>query len=89
MQPPTTDWWWPNAVPAANAVWAGDRMLRLKPSDVAVAVAVIAVIIGTAREVVSRRLEALVSKGVVANERGQIRIINRAELARMARAADG
>lgn len=48
----------------------------------------LAVIIGTAREVVSRRLEALVSKGVVANERGQIRIINRAELARMARAAD-
>jgi pyruvate dehydrogenase E2 component (dihydrolipoamide acetyltransferase) len=28
------------AVPAANTVWAGDRMLRLKPSDVAVAVAV-------------------------------------------------
>ncbi|MGI1663316.1 pyruvate dehydrogenase complex dihydrolipoamide acetyltransferase [Palleronia sp. KMU-117] len=27
-------------VPNANAVWAGDRMLRLKPSDVAVAVAV-------------------------------------------------
>jgi pyruvate dehydrogenase E2 component (dihydrolipoamide acetyltransferase) len=27
-------------VPAANAVWAGDRILRLKPSDVAVAVAV-------------------------------------------------
>jgi pyruvate dehydrogenase E2 component (dihydrolipoamide acetyltransferase) len=27
-------------VPAANAVWAGDRLLRLKPSDVAVAVAV-------------------------------------------------
>ncbi|MDJ1007518.1 MAG: pyruvate dehydrogenase complex dihydrolipoamide acetyltransferase [Paracoccaceae bacterium] len=27
-------------VPAANAVWAGDRMLKLKPSDVAVAVAV-------------------------------------------------
>lgn len=49
----------------------------------------LAVIIGTAREVVSRRLEALVSKGVVANERGQIRIINRAELARMARAPDG
>ncbi len=48
----------------------------------------LAVIIGTAREVVSRRLEALVSKGVVANERGQIRIINRAELAHMARAAD-
>ncbi|MGY6696501.1 MAG: pyruvate dehydrogenase complex dihydrolipoamide acetyltransferase [Roseinatronobacter sp.] len=28
------------AVPGCNAVWAGDRMLRLKPSDVAVAVAV-------------------------------------------------
>jgi pyruvate dehydrogenase E2 component (dihydrolipoamide acetyltransferase) len=28
------------AVPAANTVWAGDRILRLKPSDVAVAVAV-------------------------------------------------
>ncbi len=28
------------AVPAANAVWAGDRMLQLKPSDVAVAVAI-------------------------------------------------
>jgi pyruvate dehydrogenase E2 component (dihydrolipoamide acetyltransferase) len=27
-------------VPAANAVWAGDRMLQLKPSDVAVAVAI-------------------------------------------------
>ncbi|PQO21904.1 pyruvate dehydrogenase complex dihydrolipoamide acetyltransferase [Rhodobacteraceae bacterium WD3A24] len=28
------------SVPEANAVWAGDRILRLKPSDVAVAVAV-------------------------------------------------
>ncbi len=28
------------AVPTANAVWAGDRMLQLKPSDVAVAVAI-------------------------------------------------
>ena len=28
------------AVPAANAVWAGDRVLELKPSDVAVAVAI-------------------------------------------------
>ena len=27
-------------VPAANAVWAGDRVLQLKPSDVAVAVAI-------------------------------------------------
>jgi pyruvate dehydrogenase E2 component (dihydrolipoamide acetyltransferase) len=28
------------AVPAANAVWAGDRVLQLTPSDVAVAVAI-------------------------------------------------
>ena len=28
------------AVPDANAVWAGDRILRIKPSDVAVAVAI-------------------------------------------------
>jgi pyruvate dehydrogenase E2 component (dihydrolipoamide acetyltransferase) len=28
------------AVPDANSVWAGDRMLKLKPSDVAVAVAI-------------------------------------------------
>jgi len=28
------------SVPEANAVWAGDRMLKLKPSDVAVAVAI-------------------------------------------------
>ena len=28
------------SVPAANAVWAGDRILQLKPSDVAVAVAI-------------------------------------------------
>ncbi|WP_195822539.1 pyruvate dehydrogenase complex dihydrolipoamide acetyltransferase [Roseobacter sp. MH60115] len=28
------------SVPDANAVWAGDRMLKLKPSDVAVAVAI-------------------------------------------------
>ncbi|MEM8728388.1 MAG: pyruvate dehydrogenase complex dihydrolipoamide acetyltransferase [Pseudomonadota bacterium] len=28
------------AVPEANAVWAGDRILKLKPSDVAVAVAI-------------------------------------------------
>ena len=28
------------AVPDANAVWAGDRIFRLKPSDVAVAVAI-------------------------------------------------
>ena len=49
----------------------------------------LAVVIGTAREVVSRRLEALASKGVVANERGEIRIIERGDLSRMARPAEG
>ena len=48
----------------------------------------LAVVIGTAREVVSRRLEALASKGVVASERGQIRIIEKGEVARMARASE-
>ena len=28
------------AVPAANSVWAGDKILQLKPSDIAIAVAV-------------------------------------------------
>ncbi|RKE84162.1 Crp/Fnr family transcriptional regulator [Rhizobium sp. AG855] len=49
----------------------------------------LAVVIGTAREVVSRRLEALASKGVVENERGEIRIIDRGEVSRMAKAGDG
>ena len=40
-------------------------------------------IIGTAREVVSRRLEALASKGVISVERGAIRIVEREELTRM------
>lgn len=44
----------------------------------------LAAVIGTAREVVSRRLEALASKGIVANERGLIRVLDAAELARMA-----
>jgi CRP/FNR family transcriptional regulator, anaerobic regulatory protein len=44
----------------------------------------LAVIIGTAREVVSRRLEALVSKGVLSAERGAIRIVDRGELLRIA-----
>ncbi|GEO83936.1 MULTISPECIES: Crp/Fnr family transcriptional regulator [Alphaproteobacteria] len=45
----------------------------------------LAAVIGTAREVVSRRLEALASKGIVANERGVIRLLDAAELARMAK----
>ncbi|MFN3507940.1 MAG: Crp/Fnr family transcriptional regulator [Allorhizobium sp.] len=49
----------------------------------------LAAVIGTAREVVSRRLEALSSKGVVENERGQIRLVDRSELSRMARAGEG
>jgi len=34
--------------------------------------------------VVSRRLEALASKGIVVNERGLIRVLDAAELGRMA-----
>ncbi|MFN7091173.1 MAG: Crp/Fnr family transcriptional regulator, partial [Allorhizobium sp.] len=49
----------------------------------------LAAVIGTAREVVSRRLEALSSKGVVENERGQIRLVDRGELSRMARVGEG
>jgi len=49
----------------------------------------LSVIIGTAREVVSGRLEALVSKGVLTSERGQIHILDRGELTRMAKAAGG
>lgn len=44
----------------------------------------LAVVIGSAREVVSRRLEALSSKGLVESERGRIRIRNRARLQRLA-----
>jgi CRP/FNR family transcriptional regulator len=46
----------------------------------------LAVMIGSAREVVSRRLEALASKGVIANERGQVHVLERSELQRMASA---
>ncbi|MBU1315075.1 MAG: Crp/Fnr family transcriptional regulator [Alphaproteobacteria bacterium] len=44
----------------------------------------LAVAIGSAREVVSRRLEALASTGVVENERGRVRIRDRRALLRMA-----
>ena len=40
----------------------------------------LAVAIGSAREVVSRRLDALASSGLVALERGQIRLLDRAAL---------
>jgi CRP/FNR family transcriptional regulator len=40
----------------------------------------IASAIGSAREVVSRRLEALAERGIVSLERGAIRIVSRAEL---------
>ena len=41
----------------------------------------LAAMIGTAREVVSRRLEAMASKGVLLVERGHVRIIDRTALA--------
>lgn len=44
----------------------------------------LAVAIGSAREVVSRRLEAMASTGLVENERGQVRIRDRRALVRMA-----
>ncbi|MCJ8519358.1 CRP-like cAMP-binding protein [Pseudorhizobium tarimense] len=44
----------------------------------------LAIIIGSAREVVSRRLEALAAKGIVANERGRVRILSRQDLLRLA-----
>lgn len=42
----------------------------------------LAVAIGSAREVVSRRLDALSSAGLIALERGEIRILDRARLSR-------
>lgn len=44
----------------------------------------IAVAIGTVREVVSRRLEALASEGLIAADRGHIRILDRGSLERLA-----
>jgi CRP/FNR family transcriptional regulator len=44
----------------------------------------LSVIIGTAREVVSRRLEALASKGLIENERGHIRLLQIDKLRHMA-----
>jgi CRP/FNR family transcriptional regulator len=44
----------------------------------------LAVAIGSAREVVSRRLEAMASTGLVENERGRVRIRDRRALVRMA-----
>ncbi|MCJ7993517.1 Crp/Fnr family transcriptional regulator [Rhizobium cremeum] len=44
----------------------------------------LAVVIGSAREVVSRRLEAFASKDLIRSERGQIRLIDRLGLQRLA-----
>ncbi|MBK8457316.1 MAG: Crp/Fnr family transcriptional regulator [Phyllobacteriaceae bacterium] len=44
----------------------------------------LAVAIGSAREVVSRRLEAFGAKGLVALDRGMVRIVDRAALKRLA-----
>lgn len=44
----------------------------------------LSVIIGTAREVISRRLEALASKGLIENERGHIRLMQIDQLKLMA-----
>lgn len=47
----------------------------------------LATVIGSAREVVSRRLETLAVRGLITVDRGQIRIIDRAGLARLADSA--
>lgn len=46
----------------------------------------LAVVIGTAREVISRRLEAMQSKGLISSERGAICILDRPAFSRMAAA---
>jgi CRP/FNR family transcriptional regulator len=48
----------------------------------------IAVMIGSAREVVSRRLDALARRGLVAIERGTVRLIDRATLSEIAQSGD-
>lgn len=45
----------------------------------------LAVIIGTAREVISRRLEALASRGAIANDRGHIQLLDTRYLRKIAR----
>lgn len=47
----------------------------------------LAIVIGSAREVVSRRLDTMAVRGLIAVDRGQIRIIDRAGLARLADSA--
>jgi CRP/FNR family transcriptional regulator len=48
----------------------------------------IAVMIGSAREVVSRRLDALARRGIVTIERGTVRLIDRATLSEIAHSGD-
>lgn len=47
----------------------------------------LATIIGSAREVVSRRLDTMAARGLIDVERGQIRILDRAKLAQLAETA--
>lgn len=55
-----------------------EALLQRAEADVVHAThAEIAVMIGSAREVVSRRLDALARRGVVTLERGQVRVIDR------------
>ena len=49
----------------------------------------LATVIGSAREVVSRRLDTLATRGLIAVERGQIRIADREGLYRLAETASG
>ena len=63
-----------------------EALLALAEGDVVSAThAELAARIGSAREVVSRRLEALVQRGLVRTERGQVHLRDRAALRMMAR----
>ena len=62
-----------------------DTLLQRAEADVVHAThAEIAVMIGSAREVVSRRLDALARQGVVGLERGQVRLLDRKALKELA-----
>jgi CRP/FNR family transcriptional regulator len=67
---------------------AGEILRRADGSDVAAAThQELATAIGSVREVISRRLEALEKAGLVRLERGRVAIVDRARLAGMARDA--
>jgi CRP/FNR family transcriptional regulator len=63
-------------------------LARAEGGVVAATHADLAVMIGTAREVISRRLDALARRGIVAMARGQVRILDAEALGEIAALAD-